>query len=233
MADQPGEAKEYPLSDIVHDLKTPIAAIKSYADLIEQFGELNERQLHFVGRIVQATEKMTTLVNDVIDLAWVEGNMELKPTLCNLSDIAKSEINALTEYAHEHEVRVVLVSAENLVPLHCDEHRIHQVFSNLLSNSIKYNRRGRDVRVHIARQDHELIVKIKDEGLGIAPTDIPHIFERFYRAPREEASPIEGTGLGLSIVKAIIERHNGTIGVDTELEMGSTFWFTLPLAQNT
>lgn len=229
MSEQPTEAQANLLNDIVHDLKTPITAIKSYADLIETVGDLNDKQLHFVRRITQAAENMTVLVNDILDLAWIDGAMVLKPALCNLRNIAQSEMSGLIEIAREHEVQFTFDDAENLIPLYCDERRIRQVFSNLLSNSIKYNRAGGQVHVSIARQGDNLIVNIRDEGLGIAPADIPHIFERFYRAPREEASPIEGTGLGLAIAKAIIERHNGTIGVESQLGIGSTFWFTLPL----
>ncbi len=227
--DQPLTSHYDLLGTVVHDLKTPIASIKSYADLISQSGELNMRQQRYLERIHTAVEKMTDLVNDLLDLVWIESGMEITKGPCNLLDVVRAQIRAHEGLAEERGVTLNLTHDDNLVPVQADERRLHQVLDNLISNSIKYNRQGGEVRIHVERRHDALQVTLQDKGIGIAPEDLPHIFDKFYRAPREEASQIEGSGLGLSIAKAIIERHGGSISVASELGQGSTFWFVLPL----
>jgi signal transduction histidine kinase len=217
------------MGTIVHDLKTPIAAIKSYADLIEQSGELNERQTRYLHRILAATQNMTNLVNDLLDLVWIESGMELKKMPCNVRDLARAQIHILDDFAAESGVTLSMIAGDDLMPVQADERRLNQVLGNLIVNGIKYNRPHGTVTVHIKCENDLLCVKIEDTGMGIAAEDLPHVFERFFRTASAEASRIEGTGLGLAIAKAIVERHGGTISVESAPGKGSTFWFTLPI----
>ena len=217
------------LGTAVHDLKIPLASIKSFADLVRQGGELTDRQEHYLGRIQLAVENMTNLVNDLLDLVWIEEGMQVTKALCNLVDVLRNQISAFEASAREKDIDVRLTYDDTVVPLMADERRLRQVMGNLLSNGIKYNRPGGHVAIHVTRQDDQLVVTFEDNGLGIAEKDLPHVFERFFRASRKPAERIEGSGLGLSIVQAIVELHEGTVEVESALDEGSQFRVSLPL----
>jgi signal transduction histidine kinase len=112
----------------------------------------------------------------------------------------------------------------------CDPFQIRQALDNLVSNAIKYTQNGGQVELIIEQSSVEVLIKVMDNGLGIPETDLPHIFDRFYRVSKESHRDIEGTGLGLAIVKTIVEQHQGKIWVESALGHGTTFSFTLPLA---
>lgn len=217
------------LGTAVHDLKIPLASIKSFADLVRQGGDLSDRQEHYLNRIQLAVENMTNLVNDLLDLVWIEEGMQIAKAPCNIMDVLRSQISAFEAPAREKNIDVRLTQDDSVVPLLADERRLRQVVANLLSNSIKYNRPGGYIAIHVTRQDTQLVVTFQDNGIGIAEKDLPHIFERFYRASRKTPERIEGSGLGLSIVEGIIERHDGTIEVESKLDEGSLFRIRLPL----
>ena len=217
------------LGTAVHDLKIPLASIKSFADLVRQGGDLSDRQEHYLNRIQLAVENMTNLVNDLLDLVWIEEGMQIAKAPCNIMDVLRSQISAFEAPAREKNIDIRLTQDDSVVPLLADERRLRQVVANLLSNSIKYNRPGGYIAIHVTRQDTQLVVTFQDNGIGIAEKDLPHIFERFYRASRKTPERIEGSGLGLSIVEGIIERHDGTIEVESKLDEGSLFRIRLPL----
>lgn len=217
------------LGTVIHDLKTPISSIKSYADLISHSGGLNERQERYLERIHTAVSNMTNLVNDLLDLVWIESDMEIVKQPCNLLEIAQAQVQAHEGLAEEKQVSIHLSYKDDLKPILADERRIHQVMDNLISNGLKYSRQNGNVWITITPYRKTVKVSVRDDGIGISQDDLPHVFERFFRASRREAVKIEGSGLGLSIAKAIVERHGGQIGVSSELDKGSTFWFSLPL----
>lgn len=217
------------LGTAVHDLKIPLASIKSFADLVRQSGALTDRQEHYLSRIQLAVENMTNLINDLLDLVWIEDGMQITKAPCNVIDVLRNQISAFEASAREKNVDVRLTYDDTVVPIQADDRRLRQAMGNLLSNSIKYNRPNGYIAIHVTRADQHLIVTFEDNGIGIAEKDLPHIFERFYRASRKSAERIEGSGLGLSIVQAIIERHNGLIEVESTLDKGSLFRISLPL----
>ncbi|MBN1963517.1 MAG: HAMP domain-containing histidine kinase [Anaerolineae bacterium] len=218
------------LGTVAHDLKTPISSIKSYADLIAHAGDLNEHQQHYLGRIYQAVQQMNNLVNDLLDLVWVEEGMDLNRAPCNLLDVVRGQVSALEGYAAERNVALHLTHAADLTLVQADERRLAQVVNNLVGNGIKYNRDGGSVRIHVSRQAEALRVSVRDDGFGIEAEDLPHVFERFFRARRAEATRIEGSGLGLSIAQAIVKQHGGSISATSTPGEGSEFVFTIPLA---
>jgi signal transduction histidine kinase len=225
----PSESEMDLLGTVAHDLKTPISSIKSFVDLIRQDGGLTERQERYLGRVDLALQNMTNLVNDLLDLVWLEGGMELKMAPCNLLDVARSQVHALEGYAQEKGVTLQLTNDANLTLVRGDERRLGQVVSNLIGNGIKYNRPGGSIWIHVERLEKALQVTIRDNGIGIAAEDLPHVFDRFFRARHPNASHIEGSGLGLAIVKAIVEQHGGTITISSVPNEGSTVQFTIPV----
>jgi signal transduction histidine kinase len=221
------------LGTAVHDLKLPLASIKSFGDLIKQTGDLNDKQAHYLDRIQLAVENMTNLINDLLELVWIEEGMQMNWGLCNLADIIANQISAHQATAKERGVAINLKVPDHIPPLEGDERRLRQLFGNLISNGIKYNNPGGRMDIAITPTEDSLQIDIRDQGIGIAEKDLPHIFERFYRAPRRSAERIEGSGLGLSIVQGVVERHHGQIAVTSKLEEGTTFRITLPLKQHT
>jgi two-component system phosphate regulon sensor histidine kinase PhoR len=229
VSDKPTASQVDLIGTIVHDLKTPISSIKSFADLIDHSGDLNERQTHYLQRIMFAADNMSNLVNDLLDLVWIESGMEIRLAPCNIRDVVRTQIHLLNDYAKYYDVGLTMTVANDIVVVQADERRLNQVVGNLIGNAIKYNQSGGNVTIDIRRKDTILQVSVTDTGLGISEKDLPHVFDRFFRAPMAEASRIEGSGLGLSIAKAIVERHGGAIGAESTLGQGSIFWFTLPV----
>lgn len=219
------------LNDVVHDLKTPLAAIKSYADLMGIEGSLNARQQDYRERIMLLCDHAAQLVNDLLDLVRLQESRELLKTPCNLREVVAIAANTLGVLAARQDIQIMIATDENLRMLYVDQRRILQVISNLLANSIKYNKQGGSVTIRLTQHPDHVRVTITDTGHGISPEDLPHVFDRYYRAPQHTAPNIEGSGLGLSIARAIVELHGGQIGVESESGKGSTFWFTLPCAQ--
>lgn len=229
MSEKPTDPQFELLGTIAHDLKNPIASIKSYADLIASTGDLNEQQQRYLQRIYLVVDNVSALIDDLINVVWVEGGMEPQRAPCNFLDIIRSQINALEGYAHEKSITLHYSHSGTLAVVQVDERRMCQVVANLIGNGIKYNRPGGHVWVEISRTDDALHVTVRDDGMGIEAADLPYIFERFFRAQHGEAAHVEGTGLGLSIAKAIIERHGGSIHVESIPGKGSIFSFTVPL----
>ncbi len=216
------------IGNIVHDLKTPVSSIKSYADLLAHGNPLDERQEQYRTRILAAAENMAALINDLLELVWLEEGAELRTSFCNLRDIIRAEVSALEPHASARGIRITLALDDALQPVLADERRIRRAVGNILSNSVKYNHSGGAVAVTLKQLPGMVRVEIADTGLGIPQADLPRVFDRFYRVSRAEVAGIEGSGLGLSIAKAIIEVHQGQISVESTLNQGSVFWFTLP-----
>jgi signal transduction histidine kinase len=153
--------------------------------------------------------------------------MEMKP--CQLATMITKVAAGLREQARTKEI-VLQLDLPPELPLILGNHvRLDQVVSNLVGNAIKFTRKGGTVTVSAREEKDEVVVEVKDNGIGIAPEDQVHLFEKFYRISSEETSDIEGTGLGLTIVKSIVEAHGGRIWVKSQLGQGSTFGFALPL----
>lgn len=222
-------ASQYSLMGIiVHDLKTPLSSIKSYADLMRHGAELAEHQELYRQRILAASEYMSNLVDDLLDLVRLEEGLELRLAPCNLREVIHAEIRAEEVTAAQNTIAIHPSIDERLHPIHADERRLRQVVHNLLTNSIKYNRSGGSVTIVVEQRSSSVHVRFEDSGLGIQEDALPFVFDRFYRSPQAESLAIEGNGLGLFISKAIIDAHGGEIGVESNPDQGSTFWFTLP-----
>jgi signal transduction histidine kinase len=215
---------------VAHDLKTPLSAIKSYTDLVMESGKVNDKQARFLQRTQKAVQTMEWLVRDLLDISWIDSSQNLEADVVKLGHLAKGVMDAHEARAAERNITVSLTVEDNLPETIGDWKRLERVVENLLSNAIKYTPEGGQVDIYVEPRDGWLTVSIEDNGPGIPAEHLPHIFKRFYRVPgsREQA---EGTGLGLSIVKAIVERHQGQVMVDSEVGQGSTFTVQLPIIE--
>ena len=221
-------AKSEFLSRMSHELRTPLNAIMGFSQLLALDRALPARSQQFVQEIVNASQHLLELINDVLDLAQVEsGRLALKLETVALQDLAREVLMLMQPLA---DLRRVAVHAGALQgwAVRADRTRLKQVLVNLLSNAIKYNRPGGHVTLEVAAPDERRVrLRVSDTGLGIAPEHLPQVFEPFNRFGAE-AGAIEGTGIGLSICQRLVESMDGRIGVASVAGQGSEFWVDLP-----
>lgn len=216
------------LNIFAHDLKIPLSAIKSYVELIEVSGSLNERQKHFAGRSLQAVSRIQQMITDLLEYSRMQnGTAEIVFEDCDLAEITEEIIGFIDDFAAEKQVNIVVDIPRAAQSIYADPNLISHVLTNLISNAIKYNRVGGNILIRAGLLQDDVEISVKDTGLGIPPYAINQVFNRFYRVPRKEVE-IEGTGLGLAIVQEIVQKHGGQIRVESKEGEGSTFIFTIP-----
>lgn len=214
---------------VVHDLKTPVSAVRGFLELIQQLGDLNDGQKKYLQRAHMALDRMERIIQSLLDFSHLQSGMRrLHRTDVNLIELITTVADFLTEIAHKRHITVHLPTDHTPIYVSADADLLGHVITNLLTNAIKYNREGGDVWVSVTQSQTEIRVDVRDSGIGIAPKDQIHVFDRFFRANRNDKS-IEGTGLGLAICKTIIDLHGGRIWLASEVGVGSTFSFVLPL----
>lgn len=217
------------VSTVSHDLRSPLTAVKGFADLLPIVGPLNEKQQDFLVRVRRGVATITELITDLLDLGRIEAGVDLEMEPCDVGAIVEKEMESLQSQASlkKHALQEHIASDLPLVlgnPL-----RLGQAVSNLVNNAIKYTPEGGQIVVSVTTKNTQVAVEVKDNGIGIPATDSPFIFDKFYRVQTKETEDIVGSGLGLSIVKSIIEKHQGHIWVDSQEGVGSTFTFVLPI----
>ncbi|MFP5501417.1 MAG: sensor histidine kinase, partial [Candidatus Sericytochromatia bacterium] len=217
---------------ISHDLRIPVTGLVGYAEFLEDEigGPLTPEQREFVTGIQEAAARMTGLLDDLLDFARMEAHqMKIAPRPIRYADAMEEALRTFRPPAQKKGLSLGAELPPDLPAVQADPVRLMQVLSNLLSNAIKFTPEGGRVVVRVRCDGRECRTEVQDTGVGLAPEDAAHIFERFYQA--EAGRRAGGTGLGLSIVKAIVEGHGGRVGLESQVGEGSTFWFTLPLAE--
>lgn len=216
------------LADIGHELRTPLTVIRGNLDLMRRIGEYDEQALHSMGLEV---DRLARMVADLLLLAQAEsGRLPLDQRRVELDTLLLEVFNQAHVLAGE---RVSLeIDTIDQVIVCGDRDRLKQVVLNLLANAIKYSKDGGKVIVNLSKDQGQAFLAIKDSGIGIPAEDLPHVFERFYRADRSRSRAKDGTGfgLGLSIAYWIVRNHSGEIDVKSRVNRGSTFTVRLPLA---
>lgn len=221
------------VATVSHDLRSPLTLMRGYATMMQMVGELNEQQKGYTKKILGGVENMTRLVNNLLDLGRIETGIGLQIEHVQISLVVEEVMTALQLQASQKEIQLVQENGTELAGVMVDVDRalIQQALTNLVENAIKYTSQGGLVRVRFEQKPTTLIFQVMDNGIGIAPLDLPRLFEKFYRSGRREAYQQRGSGLGLAIVKSIVERHNGRVLVDSQLGKGSVFTLELPLRQ--
>ncbi len=227
-----GRHKSEFLASMSHELRTPLNAVIGFSDVLleRMFGELNERQEEYVRDIRDSGRHLLGLINEILDLSKVEaGRMELEPTALSLPELLEHSLAMVRERAVRHGIAISLDIAPEVGVLWADELKLKQVVLNLLSNAVKFTRDGGsvDVRAEIAGGEAQVVVR--DTGIGIAEADQARIFEAFQRGGRRVHGGTEGTGLGLTLSKRIVELHDGRMWMTSQLGVGSTFGFAVPV----
>jgi signal transduction histidine kinase/ActR/RegA family two-component response regulator len=219
------------LASMSHELRTPLNAVIGFSEVLleRMFGELNERQEQYLRDILNSGKHLLELLNEILDLSKVEaGRMELELSVFSLGGTIEHAIALVRERAALHSIAITLEMDPSLDLIESDELRFKQVMLNLLSNAVKFTPNGGRVAVRAVRTGHRLAVTVTDSGIGIAQEDRERIFESFQQGQRGPSRE-EGTGLGLTLCRRIVTLMGGTMSLQTEVGVGSTFGFTVPL----
>ncbi|MEA3505024.1 MAG: ATP-binding protein [Bacteroidota bacterium] len=222
------------LSILSHELKAPINAIEGYLRMMneKQFGENISSYKQIIDRCQTRTDGMRKLIMDMLDMTKLESGESTKDIKdINLIDSINNAVDTMQPFAIQKDVSIhVNVPKESIY--HCDKEDMDIILNNLISNSIKYNKKNGRVDVELTEDDNNIEIKISDTGIGITKEDISKLFSDFVRIKNEKTKKITGTGLGLSIVKKLTDSYNGTIKVSSIPDKGSTFVLSLPKITN-
>lgn len=225
--------KEHFISILSHELRTPITAVIGFGSLLEDelAGPLTEEQRMYLSRMMTGAEGLLSLVNDLLDASRIQaGRFGLSPGPVRISAVVEDVARALAPIADQKQLRLELRIPADLPIVDGDAQRVGQIFTNLISNAIKFTRPGGSVQVRCRADERAVRCEVEDTGMGIAPEDIGRLFQRFEQLDSTATRAVRGTGLGLFIVKSLVEAHGGVVGVESELGKGSIFWFHLPIA---
>jgi signal transduction histidine kinase len=221
-------------SMVSHELKSPLSSLLMQISVVLDglAGALTPKQTDLLGKAKDKTKWMITLVNDILDYRRIqEGKSIQKIESLDLAEILRRTIELMHLSAEEKGLSLTGEIAEGLPLLNGDRGGVEAVFVNLISNAIKYTPKGGRVNVTLSKAGKYIRFKVADNGIGIPPEDIDRIFEKFYRIKTEQTRSIAGSGLGLSIVKGIVDAHNGSMQVESEVGKGTTLTVSFPAGE--
>jgi signal transduction histidine kinase/DNA-binding NarL/FixJ family response regulator len=223
------ELKSQFLATMSHELRTPMHAIMGFSQLLLRQNQISPQQADMVNRILTNGKNLVALIDDILDLSKIEaGHLELKPKRFRLPDLLSTTTEELRSLAAQKQLQLSHQSALANPYVTNDSDRLRQVIVNLLSNAIKFTESGRiDVEVREVSADR-IVMLVSDTGIGIAPGEIPHIFEEFRQVDQTITRRHAGTGLGLAITRWLVQMMGGQISVNSQLGQGSTFRVDLP-----
>ena len=220
------------IANVSYELRTPLNAIIGFAEILanQYFGPLSERQLEYSRGILDSSQLLMSLINDILDLATIEaGYMALETGRVEVCDMLESIITLTRERARNQNLALTLDCAADVGAIEADERRLKQALFNLISNAIKFTPGGGSIRLEARREDRDLILAVADTGVGIPEADHERVFDKFERGnPQARES---GAGLGLSLVKSLIELHGGSVAIDSAPGSGTTILCRLPALQ--
>lgn len=219
------------ISTVSHELRTPLTSIRGSLGLIAEgfAGPLAGETAPLIDIALRNCERLSRLINDILDLDKIESgkmNFNMKPA--DVTSLMEQAITANQAYAEQFNVVFVLKETIPGAKVNADSDRLIQVLTNLLSNAAKFSQPSESVILSVSRRNRQVRVEIADRGPGIPEEFRPQLFQKFAQGDSSNARQKGGTGLGLSIAKAIVENHGGTIGYETVLNVGTTFYFELP-----
>lgn len=217
------------IANVSHDLRTPLTMIKAYSEMIRDLsGDNKEKREKHLKVIIDETDRLTTLVNDMMDISKIEsGLVVLNKETFDLSDLTHKIVERFILANNSTDLNLI-VDTPKSVYINADKSKIQQVLYNLISNAINHSGDSKEIKVKIILIAKKVRVEVTDNGIGIKKEDLPHIWSRYYRAANSfKRSSTGGSGLGLSIVKNILDIHGADYGVESQYEKGATFWFEL------
>lgn len=216
------------VTTVSHDLRTPLTTILGYAELIERVGQVNDQQRDFIQKIITSVKNITALVNNLLDLGKVEADFNSNIETVSIQSIISASLESFSKIIRDKQIQVKTTLNAPTAQLKGNPIQLRQMIDNLLGNSLRYTLPKGNVEINCNQDENQVIIKVSDTGVGIPTTELPNIFDRFYRASNVANIP-GGTGLGLSIVKSIVDNHHGRIWVDSLVGKGSAFTIVLPI----
>ena len=217
------------IAELVHELRTPLSSISTAAYLLQQEIVAPEQRIELSRTIYTETQRLSELASSFLDLARLEsGRVSFKPTQFNLEQLIQETVHIFEKRTEQLKINVDVSISQNIPLMTADREKMKQVFLNLISNAIKYNHSGGWIKIRVYADESRYFIQVSDNGFGMHPEALSHMFEKFYRAKSTE-DQIPGTGLGLSICKSIIESHHGQIAVQSVYGEGTCFDIQIPI----
>lgn len=216
------------VANVSHELKTPLTSIKGFAETLK-FVNDEEKKVKFLDIINEEADRLTSLINDILILSDIEQNKRFAMDKIDVKKVIKDVFNLVKPLADKKEV-LIDVECEDMPKLTGDRDKFKQMLINLCDNAIKYSEKGDKVKILGKVIDNNIRIKIEDTGIGIEEKNVSRLFERFYRVDTARSRAKGGTGLGLAIVKHIVMNFNGTIEVQSKLNVGSKFIIRIPIS---
>ena len=217
------------IANVSHDLRTPLTMIKAYSEMIRDLsGDNKEKREEHLKVIIDETDRLTTLVNDMMDISKIEsGLFVLNKESFNIYEMIDEIIQRFKLANKENDLNLKIEKSKDDIFVKADKSKIQQVLYNLISNAINHSGENKEIKVKITTSSKKVKIEIIDNGIGIKKEDLSHIWNRYYRASKSFKRTTSGSGLGLSIVKNILDIHGSNYGVKSEYKKGANFWFEL------
>lgn len=232
--DQVDKQRQDFVANVSHELRTPLSSVKILSDSIVQDENMDPKLTReFIKDINNEIDRLSKIIDNLLYLVDIEKeNLEIDYQLTYVNHMVKRIVNTLTPLANNKEITIVMNDNDEKIQIMLDQMKIQQALINIIGNAIKYTPEGGRVYVDLYVEKNMMVISIKDTGIGIPKSDLPFIFDRFYRVDKARARKTGGTGLGLSITQQIMSLHQGEIDVESEVNQGTTFYLKLPMGRN-
>ena len=228
LAEQEVARREF-LTNVAHELRTPLMAASGYLQILQQGQAINRDQLaKTLDTISKNVHQIVTLVNDILFLQEMDLVLPEFQAV-DMGEVASAVLEKYKSQAAKQGVHLSLTEDRNLPPISGDVESLERALTALVDNAIKFSPRGGDVEIRLRKEDQQVSITVEDHGIGISPNTRPRIFDRFYHLEKEGDDLFNGIGLGLAITRQVIQQHKGTLDVDSEHGKGSTFSMRLPI----
>ncbi len=220
------------VSTVSHDLKAPMSLIRGYASMLPMVGDLNEQQREYLSKIMEGIEDISSMADDLLDLRRIDSEDLIDLQKVSPAELLAKVVEEMQPQIMNRKIQVMpeLTLAQDLT-VEVDRTLIHRALYNLLENAIKFSPIGGQINLRLQANPNHVVFVIQDHGPGIAPLDLPDLFNRVKRVTTRDGKTVKDSGLGLSIVRSIAERHQGKVWAESQLGKGSTFYLEIPLRQ--
>jgi signal transduction histidine kinase len=219
-------------ANMSHELRTPLNAIIGFSEALNLkiFGELNEKQSEYIRDINSSGVHLLGMINDLLDLSKIEaGKMQLNKEIFNVKSAINEALNIVSPLLSQKNQNMKFECKDDFFEISADRRKFHQILYNLISNAIKFTHENGNIEVKATKDGKFLKISVKDDGIGISPEFHEKIFAKFQQVDNSYSTKQGSTGLGLTITKELVKIHGGTIKIESQLNKGSNFIFTLPI----
>ncbi len=217
------------VSTVSHDLRMPLTLMKGYVRMLSVVGVMNDQQREYVHKILESTDQMAHLVDNLLDLGRIEAGLGLKIDEFEINAIITDVVDNYRPQALTKQIVLVVELEEGMEPIMADSTLLRQALANLLDNAIQFSEANDEIIIRASQYDGIQAISVEDTGMGIAPMDQARLFEKFYHVRSGEEDQQYGSGLGLAIVKSIVDQHGGRLFIESRLGVGSTFTIEIPI----